>query len=255
MKTTDLIKSLTMVCVLGIATISCRNHHIDNENEVQSFGATENTMAGTTNTEKVNNDQSPGNFVKEAASDGMMEIKMAEIAMSKSNNQKVKDLAQIIKNDHQAANDKLKQIAGDNGWDFPTEMMDQNQDKVDKLQKTSANDFDKQYADMMVKGHKDAIDKFENAARKYGEEAGNNQGQAEINSATANTSTKGQFSEIDSVPNNNRSATTQGNNTNNRSNTTADADDGQLGAWINETLPTLRKHLQMSQQVQDELKK
>ncbi len=255
MKTTNFIKSLTMVCVLGIATVSCRNHHIDSEDEVQSFGATENTMEAIANNSQVNNDQSQRNFVKEAASDGMMEIKMAEIAMSKSNNQQVKDLAQTIKSDHQSANEKLKQIASDNGWDFPTEMMDQNQDNVDKLQKTPSDDFDRQYADMMVKGHKGAISKFENAAKKYGTEAENNQGQSDINSATANASTKGQFGQSDSVPNNNRSATTQGNNTNNRSNTTAVAGNAQLEAWINSTLPTLRKHLRMSQQVQDELKK
>lgn len=109
-------------------------------------------------------------FTKEAASDGMMEINAANMAMQRSKNQDVKDLAQMIKNDHQSANDQLKEVVDDQGWQLPQDMMQKHQEKFRKLQETSDQNFDQQYLSMMVEGHKKAIDEFQKMADKAGKQ-------------------------------------------------------------------------------------
>lgn len=102
-------------------------------------------------------------FVKEAISDGMMEIKMAEMAMGKSTNTEVKDLAKTIKNDHQKASDQLKKLAKENNWEIPSQMIEKHQKKVDKLNDVSMEDFDEKYLEMIENGHEKAIKEFKDA--------------------------------------------------------------------------------------------
>lgn len=105
-------------------------------------------------------------FVNEATSDGIMEIRMAEIAMQKSQNPEVDQLAEHIKADHEKAGAELKSIAASKNWSVPVMMMDKHQQKVEKLMETDADKFDEEYLETMVNAHKDAIDKFEKCADK-----------------------------------------------------------------------------------------
>ncbi|MDQ6646578.1 MAG: DUF4142 domain-containing protein, partial [Pseudomonadota bacterium] len=50
-------------------------------------------------------------FVKNAAADGVAEVKLAQLALEKSANADVKTLAQRIVGDHSQANDKLRTLA------------------------------------------------------------------------------------------------------------------------------------------------
>src|SRR5262245_44713885 len=67
------------------------------------------TRAGTLSME----DQT---FMRKAAESGMAEVKLAKLALDKSRNDEVKRFAQKLIDDHQKANDDLKQIATQKGF-------------------------------------------------------------------------------------------------------------------------------------------
>ncbi len=158
-----------------------------------------NNSNRTGDTTSYNSTNIPDNkqFVQDAASDGMFEIKAGQLAKEKSSNQKINELAQLIITDHQKANEKLKEVAQKNNWQIPNEMMQKHQNKYGKLHNYAANDFNKEYTQMMIHGHNEVIDRFENMANK--------------------------------------------------------TDNQDLKNWINNTIPTLRQHLNKALEVQNNL--
>lgn len=103
-------------------------------------------------------------FVKEAASGGMMEVKLGEMASQKASSEEVKAFGQRMVEDHTKANNELKEIASANNLTIPETMMDKQQKTVDKLSELSGEEFDKEYMKTMLKDHKKEISKFEKAA-------------------------------------------------------------------------------------------
>lgn len=105
-------------------------------------------------------------FIKEAAQGGMMEVELGKAAQDKASNEKVKDFAKRMEQDHSKANDELKKIASDKGVQLSSDLDKKHKSKIDKLTKLSGAEFDRQYMRDMVSDHKDDIKKFQNAADK-----------------------------------------------------------------------------------------
>ena len=101
-------------------------------------------------------------FVKEAAISDMFEIQSSQLAQSKGNDQTKAFAAQMI-TDHQKTTDELKGLveAGKVKATPPTQMDRAHQKMLDRLQKLSGADFDKQYDSDQVTGHKQAVSLFE----------------------------------------------------------------------------------------------
>ena len=104
-------------------------------------------------------------FLVNAAEIGMKEVKLAELALSKSTNADVKELATMMRDEHTKAGEDLKALAAKKGVTIPTVLTEDGEDTHKKLSEKEGKKFDKEYCDMMVKGHKDAIDKFEKASK------------------------------------------------------------------------------------------
>lgn len=149
----------TLLFSLMIA-ISCGNQADNDRNRDENLGDDQTQREENREQEEVRE------FVNEAASDGIMEIRMAEIAMQKSQNADIDQLAQTIKADHEKASAELKSIAANKNWSVPVMMMDKHQQKVEKLMETDIDKFDEEYLETMVSAHKDAIDRFEKCAEK-----------------------------------------------------------------------------------------
>jgi putative membrane protein len=123
---------------------------------------TEDTTANATKAEQsMGLDENAKEFMKESASGSMMEVQLADVAMQKTQNQEVRNLAQTIKTDHEQLNSQMEQLAQQKQVMLSDSLMDDHRKKVEDLQQKSANEFDKAYVDMMVKDHKDDIDKYE----------------------------------------------------------------------------------------------
>lgn len=103
-------------------------------------------------------------FAVEAANGGMMEVQLGTLAAAKASSPQVKQFGQMMVEDHSKGNNQLKGLASQKNISLPTAMDDAHQRKYDNLQEKSGDDFDTEYMDLMVKDHKEDIDKFEKEA-------------------------------------------------------------------------------------------
>lgn len=113
---------------------------------------------------ETNKSENDAEFLVDAAEINMMEIQLGQLASSKAVAQDVKDLGKMMETEHSKSLDELKALAAKKSVSLPATMTDEGQDHYKKLSEKTGNDFDKEFCDMMVKGHKDAIDKFEKAS-------------------------------------------------------------------------------------------
>ena len=137
-------------------------------------------------------------FVNRAAISNMFEIQSSQLAQQKAQNERVRQFAQNMVQDHTAAGDKLKSSAqGIQGATIPSSLDQPHQQMVQTLQSASGPGFDRDYVQMQVTAHRDAVSLFDQYAQN-----GDNQ---------------------------------------------------QLKQFAQQTLPTLREHLQSVEQIQTSL--
>ena len=105
-------------------------------------------------------------FFMEAASGGMMEVQLGQLAKDKAQSQDVKDFGSRMVTDHGKANDELKQLAEQKKWTLPTKLERKHKSMVEKVQKTSGSEFDKLYMKGMIKDHAKDVADFKNATQK-----------------------------------------------------------------------------------------
>jgi putative membrane protein len=123
-----------------------------------------NNTNATTGRNKMNitTDQAATSFLKEVADVGMTEVQLGQVAQDKANNQRLKDFGTMMIHDHSAANDQVKQLASKRNLTLSNSISVENQNTKTSLMKKQGSAFDKAYIDAMVKGHQEAIRKFEN---------------------------------------------------------------------------------------------
>jgi putative membrane protein len=103
-------------------------------------------------------------FLKEAAQANQTEIAMANVAESKTQNSAVKDLARMMRTDHQQNYAQLQTIAGAHGITLESAPDWMNQREINRLQKANDADFDKEYTKVMLKDHVKCLKRFDKAA-------------------------------------------------------------------------------------------
>jgi len=104
-------------------------------------------------------------FLVESAEINLEEMQLGKLAQSRSKNADVIALGKMMENEHANAMNDLKDLAAKKQISIPTSITQDGQDAFDKLNEKTGKDFDKSYCEMMVKGHKKAIDKFESASK------------------------------------------------------------------------------------------
>ena len=137
-------------------------------------------------------------YVVDAYSAGLLEVKAAAEASKKAVSKDVKNLATMIATAHESMNGKIKALAASKNIALPTGLTDNQNDKLENWRKEERKDYEKDFVDMMVKGHKDAVDLYEKVA--------------------------------------------------------SNATDPEIKAWASQTLPDLRKHLDMTNATWDKIK-
>ncbi len=103
-------------------------------------------------------------FLVDAASINLEEIKLGELAQQKGTSNDVKDLGKMMVKAHSSAQTDLKGLAAKKSITIPSGITKEGQEAWDKLNDEEGADFNKEYCEMMVKGHKNAINRFEWAA-------------------------------------------------------------------------------------------
>lgn len=116
-------------------------------------------------TEEDLNKERDEDFLIKATEMSMEDIQLGQLAQQKGTHADIKALANKMVEDHGKAMADVTALAARKTIAIPTATTDRVKNAYDKLnEKAVGNDFDREYCDMMVKGHKDAIDAFEKAA-------------------------------------------------------------------------------------------
>jgi putative membrane protein len=110
-------------------------------------------------------------FVTKAASGGMLEVQLGQLAQQNAKSQRVKDFGSMMVTDHSQANDELKSLASSNNITISPTLLPDHQKHIDMMSKMKGADFDKHYMDMMVSDHKEDIDEFKKEANNSNNDA------------------------------------------------------------------------------------
>jgi putative membrane protein len=120
-------------------------------------------MADSTGTAKMEDDHE---FMVEAASGGLMEVQLGQLAATNASSGAVKEFGAMMVKDHGTANEELKALAAQKNITLPSTPGNDHQHHIDNLTGKKGADFDKEYMSMMVDDHQEDINKFEEASRE-----------------------------------------------------------------------------------------
>jgi len=109
---------------------------------------------------------STADFVKTAAVAGMFEIRSSKLALEKKARGD-RHFAQRMIHDHSTFSEQLERLvnSGKVKAELPSGLDSEHQQMLDQLRGESGATFDKDYDEMQLKGHKDAVALFESYAR------------------------------------------------------------------------------------------
>jgi putative membrane protein len=140
------------------------------------IGATSCNDAQETDSKEVAKDQNDAkfedkknekdaNFLVDAATINREEVSLGQLAQQKGKSSSVKKLGKMMEDEHSKSLSDVTALAQRKAITLPGAQTDKEKEAYAKLNEKSDKDFDKDYADMMVKGHKDAISLFEKAEK------------------------------------------------------------------------------------------
>lgn len=104
-------------------------------------------------------------FATQAAVIGKAEIELGQLAMQKTQDPGVREYAQRMVRDHQAAAATLEKIAGEENLELPQALDAEHQALKEKLSDLQGAAFDREYSKAMAKGHDQAVALFESASQ------------------------------------------------------------------------------------------
>jgi putative membrane protein len=219
---------LSMALVAAL-TVGCNSN---NNKDVNASNPSTGGAVGTAGTDnKVSNGDK--DFVKDIATANIAEVELGRMALDKAVSPDVKKFAQMMVDDHTKANEDLTTLASQDNIAIPSGLDDKHNDLRDKLAKKTGADFDKDYIDAMVDGHKDVMDKLESRIDK------DTLSKWKARSKDENGNKVDAKVEVDAVtPEKSDNAITMG-----------------LNSWAAKTYPVVSAHLDAAKKLQDTVKK
>lgn len=103
-------------------------------------------------------------FVAMAAEGNMLEVQLGELAQTNATSDKIKELGNMLIKDHSASNEELKRLALKRNIALPAKLGDEKMKIYNDLNAKKGNEFDRAFADHMVKDHENDIKAFKDEA-------------------------------------------------------------------------------------------
>lgn len=153
-------KFLSLLFVAGALAWGC---------QTKTENTDSNEVAEEANEEKfeARKDEKDAEFVADAVASNYAEIGMATLAQEKSNDPKVKEVAQMLVKDHNALLSELKTFAESKSISVPVEAKDDAKRKLEDLrEETDMKEFNKEWCKEMADKHEKTIKDFESYADK-----------------------------------------------------------------------------------------
>jgi putative membrane protein len=104
-------------------------------------------------------------FIFDAASSNLMEVRLGQAAQSKGTNAAVKQFGQQMVTDHTNLQNQLTATISKGGTQFKPGMADDDQKEVERLEKLSGAEFDRQYMTAMVQHHQQDVATFQSQSQ------------------------------------------------------------------------------------------
>ncbi len=157
----------------GLSCIVVRaNDDLDHLGAVQECQASSGTSVGIA---------SPQHFARKAAMGGLLEVKLGRLATERAQNSAVRQFAERMVKDHANVNQQLMSLAQTKGITLPTSdelnpegkstivrkaeaAVNKDVRTIERFEKLSGPEFDRQYMATMVKDHQKDVREFEDAA-------------------------------------------------------------------------------------------
>lgn len=161
--------SLIFLSVSAVVVMqACHNRVKDTVKEADSTNAHNDTPKKDSSASVANAkfDDDDAKFAVKAASGGLTEVLLGQLAQKRSKNQQIQQFAAMMITDHTKANNELMALAAKKKISLPAVPGNDDQKTIDKLTQTATVDFDKAYVDDMVEDHKNDIKLFEDATQK-----------------------------------------------------------------------------------------
>jgi putative membrane protein len=127
----------------------------------QSTGAAEGPLGSADRAGVTEVNQMDRDWAVKAAQGGMAEVQLGQLAQRKASSDEVKEFGNRMVEDHGAANDRLKAVARENGFDLPSNLDQKHQATINRLENLSGTQFNRAYMQEMVKDHKHDVDHFQ----------------------------------------------------------------------------------------------
>jgi putative membrane protein len=106
------------------------------------------------------------NFVQDQIADGTREVELGKLAAERASSPEVKEFGQMMVEDHTKAGNELKELASRANVDLESgDAREDANDAVEKLSDLKGPEFDREYIDLMVKDHQDALDALQDQAQ------------------------------------------------------------------------------------------
>ena len=157
-KSTWLHSAFVAVALIGAS--SCGDSQSSAPKQEDTKKVAEERNEAKFNTNKSEKD---AQFLVNAAEISLEEIRLGQLAQKNSKMADVKEMGKMMENAHTKSLADLKALAMKKSITIPTAPTNDAEEAYKKLTDKDTK-FDKEYSDMMVKGHKDAIETFEKAS-------------------------------------------------------------------------------------------
>ena len=105
-------------------------------------------------------------FLRHAASDGLAEVQLGQMAAERATNPEVQRFGQRMASDHTKANQELMALAQSKNLSVPKEIDKKHQKTAEALTKKQSTSFDREYTRDMVKDHEKAVQLFTTEANE-----------------------------------------------------------------------------------------
>lgn len=150
---------LFVAALFAVSAAACNGNGNDNARNDGTPGA-----AGTSGRSNTALSMGERNFVQDQLKDGQREVQLGQLAEKNASSPQVKEFAQMMVQDHTRAGKKLEDVAQRENVGLDNKPDNDARDDAGKLSKLSGREFDKEYIDMMVKDHQDAVDALQDQA-------------------------------------------------------------------------------------------
>jgi putative membrane protein len=149
--------------LMGLMAVSCGPKQNTDSNEAAEEANEDKFQSRAT--------EKDADFVTEAVASNYAEIELAQLAVQKSNDTEIKQVAQFLENEHTKVLAELKDVAGKRVISIPSSEDDAAKRKIEDLTKEDdVKDFNKQWCKEMIDKHESSIEKFETRMKETEDE-------------------------------------------------------------------------------------